>query len=473
MRARIHETWTWALLVGAAMAMRASTGLAAFEFTDANWDSAHKFLELAREELGRDRVVLGARIDWNQLTEKDAVLLLHPQSNIDATEASSFVSAGGRLAVVDDFGKGDQLLARFHIQRTPAPKPSAETHRDNPNLMLARPVVTETGARKPLKHPMVVNVDHVVTNHPTAYATASHVELTPVLTLRDTSGTEALFAVIGVIGDGKACGLEDGSPRDRAARCGRLFAMADSSVFIDLMMRFDGNRALAKGLVNYLVESDAWGARQGMLYILTNSFDQTGHFGGRSDFARELDRVVDNLESMLDDTRKEGLPKQWTWMLAILAALGTAAFAWQSSGRLYQRPTPRYARGQPRSAQAGAAGRAAVLAAPTTHGTLVLLELKAAAEEYLRARLGLPSTASSAGLLETLRTRHALEPSLLERLSGLFAQMERAEKSLLGAESLRIRPESIRTVHQGLAEILPRVEGVPAPASVDALWRTR
>lgn len=457
------------------MALGASSGNAAFEFTDANWDSAHTFLEVARSEIGRDRVVLGARIDWNSLTEKDAVLLLHPASAIDATEASAFVTAGGRLAIVDDFGKGDQLLSRFHIQRAPAPKPAGETHRGNPNLMIARPVVTESASKKPLKHPMVANVEQVVTNHPTAYSTAPNVELTPVLTLRDAKGKDELFAAIGVIGDGRACGLEDGTPRDPAARCGRLFAMADSSVFIDLMMRFEGNRELAKGLVNYLVESDAWGVRQGKLYVLTNAFDQTGHFGDRNDFARELDRVVDNLESLLDDTRKDGLPKQWTWVLAILAALGTAVYAWQSSGKPYQRPTPRYARPQPLSAQAGAAGRAAVLSAPTTHPTLVLLELKSAAEEHLRAQLSLPASTSSAGLLEALRTRHALEPALLERLALLFAQLERAEKALVGSESLRIRPESIKKVHEGLAEILPQVLGRnPAPVrseGPDSPWR--
>jgi hypothetical protein len=279
-----------------------------------------------------------------------------------------------------------------------------------------------------------------------------------VLTLSDAKGNRTLFAAIGVIGDGGACGLEDGIPKSPDARCGRLFAMADSSVFIDLMMRFEGNRALAQGLVDYLVENDSWGDRQGRLFVVTNDFDQTGHFGGQDDFTHELDRVVDSIESLLDETRRDGLPDRGLWLLALLAAGGTCAYAWQSSGKLYRRPTPRYARPQPLSAQPGAAGRASVLAAPTTHGTLVLVELKAAAEEYLRQKLGLSKTASSQAMVAALNTQQALDPISTGELSELFQRLERAEKALLSSENLRIRPESIKQTHERLAAILARVE---------------
>jgi hypothetical protein len=141
-----------------------------------------------------------------------------------------------------------------------------------------------------------------------------------------------------------------------------------------------------------------------------------------------------------------------------LAAGGTSAYAWQSSGKLYRRPTPRYARPQPLSAQPGAPGRASVLAAPTTHGTLVLVELKAAAEEYLRQKLGLPKTASSQAMVAELNAQQALDPSSTGELTELFQRLERAEKALLSSENLRIRPESIKQTHERLAAILARVE---------------
>lgn len=443
------------VLASVAVATPAS---ASFEFTEPRWDGAGAFLDLARAEIGRQRVVLDARIDWSALTAKDAVLFLHPTSAVDATEASAFVSAGGRLAVVDDFGQGDQLLRRFRIERIPAPARPDESHRGNPRLAFARPVKTETASGKTLEHPMVSAVDHVVTNHPTAYGTGPDVELTPVLTLGDEAGNRQLFAAIGVIGDGRACGLEDGVPKSPSARCGRLFAMADSSVFIDLMMGFEGNRELARGLVNYLVEDDSWGERQGRLFIVSNTFDQSGHFGGKDDFAHEVDRLLDNLETLLDDAREEGLPEKALWLLALLAIGGTSAFAWQSSGKLYRRPTPRYARPQPLTAQPGAPGRAAVLSAPTTHGTLVLVELKSAAEEFLRHRLSLPRTASAHAILEAVTSRGALDTASSDELTNLFGRLERAEKALLASENLRIRPESIRQIHQRLADLLSRVD---------------
>jgi hypothetical protein len=101
------------------------------------------------------------------------------------------------------------------------------------------------------------------------------------------------------------------------------------------------------------------------------------------------------------------------------------------------------------------------LSAPTTHASLVLLELKAAAEEYLRATLVMPD-ASGKALLQALHDRGALEPQKLERLVSSFAKMEQAEKAMLGSENLRIRRESIKKVHRELTEILPSVGGTLA-----------
>jgi hypothetical protein len=174
--------------------------------------------------------------------------------------------------------------------------------------------------------------------------------------------------------------------------------------------------------------------------------------------AHEVDRMLDNLESLLDETREDGLPARGLWLLALLAVGGTSAFAWQSSGKLYRRPTPRYARPQPLSAQPGAAGRASVLSAPTTHGTLVLVELKAAAEEFLRQRLHLPKTASSHAILDAVSTQNALDRSSMDELTALFGRLERAENALLGSENLRAGSESIKQTHERLADLLARVE---------------
>src|SRR5690606_25117398 len=125
-------------------------------------------------------------------------------------------------------------------------------------------------------------VERVVTNHPQGLRELPGVELTRVLTLRGKSGESVALAVVGVIGDAEACGLNPPHTRQPNATCGRLFAMSDPSVFIDLMMQFDGNEKLARGVVKYLTESDVWGPRNGKLYIVANRFGQVGHFGKQS-----------------------------------------------------------------------------------------------------------------------------------------------------------------------------------------------
>lgn len=432
------------------------TTCASFEFSRETWDSMSDFLALARSELGQDRVVLGARLDWSQLTPADAVLIVHPTVRIEFAEASAFLSAGGRLALVDDYGKGDELLARFHIQRGFAPEP-AEMLNNNPKLAVARPYVHETESGSTLRHPIVKDVQQVVTNHPTALSTKNDIELTTVLTLEDAKAKAHAFAVIGVIGDAAACGLSPVPARGKAA-CGRLFAMADPSVFINLMLSFGGNRELARGLVQYLVEDDSWGRREGKLYIVSNDFSQTGHFAGGAGLERGIEALVDDLQQVLDQVRAEGFPKNIATILASLLTLLVAAWAYRSSGKVYERPLPRYVSETPLVAQGGAAGRAAVLAAPSTDNTLIVLELKAAAEEILRYALRLPPHAGPPAILDSLARTGAVDARAQKVLSGLFAQMAAAEKAILSSENLRVPAESVKHMRDELEPILDQAE---------------
>ena len=76
-------------------------------------------------------------------------------------------------------------------------------------------------------------------------------------------------------------------------------------------------------------------------------------------------------------------------VLAILALGGAAAWALRAGARTYKSPLPRYARRIPLIAQGGAAGRFAMLAAPSSARGLVLLELKSALFETVTHRFGL------------------------------------------------------------------------------------
>src|SRR5690606_10494227 len=106
---------------------------ASFTFTKPQWDGLAMFLEIARDELGPERVVLEATVDWEQLKPQDALLVFHPETDLSFSETSAFLAAGGRLGLLDDFGRGDDLLQRFQIQRVAPPEP-AESLRDRPAL---------------------------------------------------------------------------------------------------------------------------------------------------------------------------------------------------------------------------------------------------------------------------------------------------------------------------------------------------
>src|SRR5690606_10799479 len=177
-----------------------------------------------------------ATINWETLRPEDALLIIHPETDLSFSEASAFLSAGGRLGVIDDFGRADDLLRRFQIARVPAPTP-AESFRNNPALAIAHAHWTSSESGVTLTHPIAEEVDRVVTNHPQGLRELPGVELTRVLDIQGELGESVALAVVGVIGDAQACGLNEvGSPRGNAT-CGRLFAMSDPSVFIDLMMQ--------------------------------------------------------------------------------------------------------------------------------------------------------------------------------------------------------------------------------------------
>jgi hypothetical protein len=435
----------------------------AFEFSKASWDSSTELLKLARSKLGSERVVLGANLDWSRLRPADGVLILHPDTRLQFAEVSAFLSQGGRLAVLDDFGKSEPLLNRFRIQRVSAPAEPLETLQNNPHLQLARPAVSYGAGAAGLTHPMLEGVDHVVTNHPTALTTDPDVELTPILSLADRQGKEHLLAVIGVIGDVAACGLDD-APRARVrTQCGRLFAMGDPSVFIDLMMTFEGNRALASGLIDYLLQDDGWGARQGKLYVLTNDFGQSGHFGGDETLKERLLEALDTAADLLASTRKNGLPESAAWGLALglCGLLGYAAL--RASGNVYQRPRPRYAQSPALVAQGGVIGKAAVLSRTTTSDALVVLELKTAIETWLREHLRLPADTAQQVLLQELKQRQLLDAAIYLRLERTLTQMREVETALLSPSGLPPGAPSPRQMHAILVSTLEQLRGQPNP----------
>src|SRR6185295_18660781 len=290
---------------------------------------------------------------------------------LDEGELSKFMREGGRVVLLDDYGRGDSLLTAFNMRRVPAPRSPAESLRHNPQLALAEPASA---------HPVVADVNRVVTNHPTGL---SHPDLSPVLKIRATPPEQdVVVAVAGAVGKG------------------RLLAVGDPSIVMNSMLRYAGNKTFARGLVRYTVDSDAWGKRGGRLFIASGSFEQKGAYGDD--------------ESTWSD-----------WLRGL--RLGLVVWVGSRAGRLHKPVTPRFVRKTPAVAQGGVAGHAAVIAAPQTSRVLAILELKSALEEQLTALLGLPKVPGHTELMNQVSIRGLLDAEGVVALRKLLLRMSSVE----------------------------------------------
>ena len=290
------------VLVGSLVPRNASAE--AFDLNDASWEGCANLLELARSELGSDRVVVLSTLDWEQVKASDGVLVLHPTEPLDAEEAAAFMKAGGRMAVLDDYGKGDRLLSHFKIRRRALPTDPSRYLRSKPQLPIATPAFDTSGGDVLGLHPTVADVKQVVLNHGTGLV---HPDLTPVLEVRVRGGDPVAVAVAGQI--------------EGEESKGRLFAMGDPSAFINQMLRYPGNRAFASGLVHYLADGDATEARRGRLFIVANEFGEKGSFGGVTPLRKSVDRKINAALEALEELRSDGFP--W-WLHVCVAGAGAA-----------------------------------------------------------------------------------------------------------------------------------------------------
>ncbi|MCS6898211.1 MAG: DUF4350 domain-containing protein [Myxococcales bacterium] len=408
-----------------------------FDLQDPGWEGVKGLVDLARQELGEARVVAANRIDWTSLTPADGLLILHPEGTLDSEELAAFLRAGGRGAIVDDFGVGDQVLARYQIRRVPAPRKPLFALRGNPALALAEPVHEVVAGRRGGVHPVVAEVDRLVTNHPTGLL---HPDLSTVLKIRAAGETDCALAVAGQVGKG------------------RLFAMGDPSALINLMLRYRGNRAFAVGLVRYLVDDDSWGIRQGKLVIVSNRFSESGVYGADSTAAREVREWFRSARSEVQRISVEGLPRGVSFALAVACVTGLVLWGSLVSGRVYRPPTPRFARGLPLVGQGGVAGRAAVLAAEGTHRGLVLLEQKDAFIERLGALLGMDRPPHLSVAVEELARRQWIDGAALLELKKMVVEMTRVEIAVSSGQPVRVTRQTLERVERIVEMVLKSVE---------------
>jgi hypothetical protein len=397
-----------------------------------DWEGLSELVRTAQRELGAERAVVTTTLDLQELKREDGLLIIHPTRTLDAEELAAYMHSGGRLAILDDYGAGDSLVAHFGIRRVPLPARPAEMIRGNPSFAIAEPASA---------HPAIRDVTRVVTNHATGLAQAA---LSPVLVVRASredgnNEPDVLLGIAGAVGQG------------------RLLAIGDGSLVINSMLRYPGNRALATSLVRYLVEDDVWGKRSGKLYILVNEFETTGSFGDDSrtaGFFADMRRgIVDALETL----RHEGMPPGLAYAVAIVVGLGVVVWASVRAGRTHRASTPRFTRRVPVASQGGVAGHAAIIGAPGTSRVLAMLEIKSALEENLATKLGLDRAPPHDVLVRRMREARLLDAEQLGALERLLASLTKIETMLLmrrrGALE-RVRDADVVAVAHRAHEIL-------------------
>lgn len=413
----------------AVLAVVARADAAPFDLAGSDWEGCAELVRLARAELGQAKVVVTSQIDFHELKPDDGVLLLYPEKNLDVDELSKFMRAGGRVVMLDDFGRGDSLLRHFGMERVASPRRPAEFLRKNPQLALAEPASA---------HPVVSDVSRVVTNHPTGL---SHPDLSPVLKIRGNGEPDVIVAVAGAVGQG------------------RLLAVGDPSIVMNSMLRYGGNKAFARGLVRYTVDHDSWGKRGGRLFIAAGAFEQKGSYGDEestwSDWMRSL---RDALEAM----RHDGMPSWLAYAFAIALGLGLVVWVGSRAGRLHKPVVPRFVRKTPPVAQGGVAGHAAVIAAPQTSRVLAVLELKSALEEQLTSLLGLSKVPGHTELMAQVTSQGLLDTEGVVALRRLLLRMSSVETMVVfqrsGGMVQPIRDNEVVSIARTVKELLAAAE---------------
>lgn len=422
-----------ALLVAAAVLIARDARAGAFEVGDSGWEGGSELLDIARGELGAPRVQAVAVLNWDEVQPEDGVLALHPLQPMDPDETASFMKAGGRLAIVDDYGLGDETLQRFRIERIGPPSRPVSALRNRAALAIAEPVVDVVAGHSTGPHPVVAHVQQLVTNHPTGLR---HPNLSPVLRIRAIGEPDVVIAVAGQVGKG------------------RLFAMSDPSALMNQMLRYPGNRAFVAGLARYLVDDDGPQRRQGRLFIVANKFSEEGAFGGKNSLRKDFDAQLKAIAAAVAEARRDGFPG-WTHLaLAALVALGLAWWVARSSARIYKSPLPRYARALPLIAQGGVAGRFAMLAAPSSPRSLAVLELKSALYEALTFKLGLTSEPAPDALAKMAQRAGSLDVRAYSALKEVLAIMQQVEAAVVAGRPASISRSELARVAGVVREVL-------------------
>ncbi len=394
-------------MLACVIALFCTPTFAAYDVKSADWDGLGDFIQLAKDEAGAGNVVMATVLDYSTLGPQDAVVLLHPEGTLDLESLSRFLREGGRVVLFDDFGSGDQLLRHFQIQRVPLPAKPALELRHNPALAIAEPA----------EHQTVHGVSRVVLNHASG---VQHPELSPLLYVREDGTDEKTYVALA-----------------GAVEKGHLLVVGDSSVPINGMLRFPGNKAFVRNVLHYAYGGVGDVPAKGKLHVVAGAFEQAGSYGEASEQSiySKLHVVVD----VFRDFKRDGFPPVVAYLAAGFIALALGYWVWTRATRVHRAATPRYVKPIPLALQGGVAGHAAVIAAKSTTRALAVLEIKTSLEEELCAALELDRAPAPDELARRAKDAGLMTDGPAASLRRLLAFMGQVETLVLSrrAEAMR------------------------------------
>jgi hypothetical protein len=396
-----------------------------FDPAGTDWEGYSDFVRLIRTEIGENKLVVTSRIDWSTLTGRDVIILVYPDHSPSTTSAGAFVRAGGRLALLDDFGAGDVLLESFDIKRVPLPARPLLALRDNPDLAIAEPGD---------EHVLTQGVDRVVTNHASGLSQSL---LTKVLRVRSTGGDDVALALVA----------------DTSG--GRLVAVGDPSIAMNAMLRYPGNRNFARNLVQYLTREHS----KGNVYLVVTRFAEAGTFAGPESPAREWWDAAARARAAF---ARDGLPTWTTYWLSFLVAGAMLAWLLPRAARAYRGQAPRFTRGISLRAQGGAAGHAAGLGAKDAWRGYGLIEWKSAFVDDLTHHFGLRREVSSAEILRHVAALGVLPAEAIREVERVLLRMADIDTMVLSKDPRALGPvrdEEVIAAGKLMQRVLEAVHG--------------
>jgi hypothetical protein len=382
---------------------------------DHGWSGLHGLIDLARE-LAID-LRAPDRIDLAAVRPGDGILVVYPRQPPPAAQLTAFMSQGGRLAIADDFGAGEALLASLGVTRSDAPPRTARRLRGNLNLLIAT-------ATEP--HPLNAGAATLVTNHP---AVLRHPALHPVFGFEHGNSAVALAGVVGA---------------------GRLVALGDPSVLINNMLAFRDNRRFARNLVRYL-------SQDGKLWLATPGTKITGSYPMPAS-GDAIGRIRVGLERLARLALPESALRLTSLFIAILLLLAAATAVPRRSSYVRAVSLPAS------ETFSGFLGRLHLFQRPRANLLAPALTYKQEFERRLVSALQLRGRPSLSDVASALRKSGVAETRVAEARALLVELQQLAVAAERQSPPPRVCPRKLHAISSTGDRILAALEADPRPA---------